>query len=387
MNIRCPVCGEPLAPNNRNMSITIKTINFPLKVFRPLYYCRNCKIGIDPANDIFNIYEGHKVTLHLAEEITRTAQKNSCYQEAKKDLEHYLGIKISESLIVEITEDVGQQLYQKELKQASSIIEDYEEHIPDVKQTEKENCTLCILGDGSMVSILEEQGAVWRENKLGLVFKDNKTLERIDGKNIITEKEYVSHLGGTEKFKSLLFKAAINKGYGTTTNVVFLGDGAQWLWNICDELFPDAVQILDYYHLKENVYGFAEYLHPNNEDQREQWSENILNEIEKGNVDEVIENLPENIDIEDDNNQYVPNLRTYLQNNKDRINYEEYRDQGFYIGSGAVESGHKKVIQQRLKQPGMHWDKDNCQSVASLRTKYCSDQWYEVKRVIYDNAA
>ena len=388
--MNCPLCGKELSPNNYEVPKTIKTINFPLTAYRNLYYCRDCKIGLDPLHNLFCIFEGHKITLHLTEEIVRLSQKLNCFQETQQELQHQLGFKISESVITEITEKVGNKLYQKEFSQADTIMEDFEKYIPEIEEEDKKDCTLYIQCDGSMLSIKNKQGTSWKEIKLGMLFKDNKIMEKKDGKNAITEKEYVSCLGSADSFKKMLFKTAVENGYGKTKEVVFLGDGAPWIWNIAEDLFPDAVPILDYYHLQENIYDYAEYLYPDREDQKENWAQKAIQQIENGNIDDLINKLPDKEKLEDSSQkkeQDLPNLKQYLINNKDKINYPEYRQQGYFIGSGAIESAHGKVLQQRLKQPGMHWESSNCQGVATLRTKYCSDQWHQVKNIIYDNAA
>ena len=64
-------------------------------------------------------------------------------------------------------------------------------------------------------------------------------------------------VGNVNEFKKFLFSAAAKAGYGKIKEVVLVGDGAQWIWNLCEELFTDAVQILDYYHLTENVNNYA----------------------------------------------------------------------------------------------------------------------------------
>ena len=307
------------------------------------------------------------------------------FAEAKEEIERYLDINISESLIIKIAENIGNKINQKDIEEAETIYENYEQYIPDVKESNKENCTLNVLADGSMVSITEQKGACWKEMKLGMVYKDNNTIKMINGKHIITEKDYVAYLGSPEKFKQLLLKNAIDNGYGTTSDVVFIADGARWLWNICDELFPDAVQILDYYHLSENFYKYAKQLYPSDEEQRKKWVNAALKDIKEGRIDNVIERIPE-LDIKPDKNIDVPNLKGYLLNNKDRINYQEYKKKGYCIGSGAIESGNKKVIQQRLKQSGMHWSRQGGQSIASLRTKYCSSNWDKVEEFIYNAA-
>ena len=59
-----------------------------------------------------------------------------------------------------------------------------------------------------------------------------------------------------------MFDASARAGYGILKKVVVIGDGAQWIWNICEELFPDAIKILDYFHLSENVHGYTKALYP-----------------------------------------------------------------------------------------------------------------------------
>ena len=71
------------------------------------------------------------------------------------------------------------------------------------------------------------------------------------------------------------------------------------------------------------------------------------------------------------------NLHTYITNNISRIDYKEYTEKGYYIGSGAIERGNKVVMQKRLKLAGMRWDEHSAQYLLSLRAKYESDLWTE----------
>ncbi|MDQ2084935.1 transposase [Herbivorax sp. ANBcel31] len=65
-------------------------------------------------------------------------------------------------------------------------------------------------------------------------------------------------------FKKFLFAAADRAGYGKIKETVIIGDGAQWIWNMVNEVFPDAVEILDYFHLNENINDYAKFLYPDN---------------------------------------------------------------------------------------------------------------------------
>ena len=84
--------------------------------------------------------------------------------------------------------------------------------------------------------------------KSGLIFLDKDVVKRSDGSHITAKKEYVSFFGSVEEFKKVVFAAAAKAGYGKIREIAVIGDGAQWIRNMCEEIFPDAVQILDFYH-------------------------------------------------------------------------------------------------------------------------------------------
>ncbi len=343
-------------------------------------------MSIDQARKIFDSYEGHKITKELVEEIAYSSQKNMSFKEAQESIKRYFDLDISESVITQIAENIGNKVYKNDIEKAENVHENFEQLIPDVKENDKEKCNLNILVDGSMLSIKTQEGLCWKEMKLGMVYKDNNKIKMTNGKNIITEKDYVAYLGSPDKFRQLLLNSAIKNGYGRTENTVFIADGAKWLWNICEDLFPDAIQILDYYHLSENVYKYANLLYPDKEKEMVKWAETVLKDIKEGRIDDVIDSLPDINYNNKDSKQAIPNLKGYLQNNRNRVNYKEYKNKGFSIGSGAVESGNKKVIQQRLKQSGMHWSHSGGQNIASLRVKYCSNKWDEVENIIHNAA-
>lgn len=190
----------------------------------------------------------------------------------------------------------------------------------------------------------------------------------------------MTHFGGVEALKPLLFDAAARAGYGTYEQTVVIGDGSHWIWNLCDELFPDAVQVLDYYHMCENVYCYAKYLYPSDDAQMKAWAQSIIAKIDAGEIGEALEAIPST------HGQKlppgVPNLHTYLSNNCNRMNYKELQQRGVKVGSGAVESGNKKVIQQRMRQSGMRWNIETGQSIASLRAKSASGHWGDVERIL-----
>ncbi|SFR05830.1 hypothetical protein [Desulfoscipio geothermicus] len=132
--------------------------------------------------------------------------------------------------------------------------------------------------------------------------------------------------------------------------------------------------------MSENVHTYARYIYPYNDAKMKAWAETIIASIEAGKVDDALEAIPSINESKLPTG--VPNLYTYLSNNRNRMNYKELEQRGFKAGSGAIESGNKKVIQQRMKQSGMQWGVETGQFIASLRAKYASNRWSEIEKVL-----
>ena len=143
--------------------------------------------------------------------------------------------------------------------------------------------------------------------------------------------------------------------------------------NIKNELFPDAQQILDLFHLKENTYEFAKQIFNDKKEKYEPWAEDICKRLEDGKWQEVLQRLEQfkNVPAK----QGFVNLHTYIDNNRENIDYPSYKAMGFFVGSGAIESGNKIVLQNRLKLPGMRWNVPTAQCMLSLKAKIESGQW------------
>jgi len=166
----------------------------------------------------------------------------------------------------------------------------------------------------------------------------------------------------------------VRNGYGQYKETILLSDGAAWIRTIGEELFPDAIQILDLFHLCENIYNYAKAIFKNDESRYKPWAENLVEKFKDGEKHEAIH------EIKLMKNRKLPkgtvNLYTYVNNNINKIDYKEYKEKGYYVGSGAIESGNKVVLQKRLKLAGMRWDDLSAQYLLSLRAKYESDLWH-----------
>ena len=311
------------------------------------------------------------MTKRLMVETAYYGQNQSSFRSASEMIEKALHMEINKETMRTVTEDIGKQVFDADTEKASYTLEHM--HEIQMKPEKEKKGVLYLMTDGAAVNtrVKDENGSTWRENKTVIAFTDKDCIKRKDGSNIIVKKEYSAYIGSAEKFKGYVLNTAINAGYGGTREIVIIGDGAAWIRNMGNELFPEAVQILDLFHLKENIYSYAKYKFSHNEKEYVPWAEAFIDKVEKGKVDEVLPLLPE----DEKPPTGVVNLRTYILNNIDKIDYPTYKEKGYFVGSGAIESANKVILQRRLKQAGMRWDVKKAQAILSLRAKVESKRW------------
>jgi hypothetical protein len=317
------------------------------------------------------------------------------YKAAAEAIQKAMKLNLSHELIRQVTEHIGEIIFNIDVNKAEETclkLSKGDLNFPD----HKEDDTVYVQVDGSMLHTrINDEMPAWRENKLGIVFSsDNmEPKEIIHGEMhyIIKKREYCCYLGSVELFQKLLFNIAIKNGYGKYKQTVLISDGATWIRNMKDMLFPDAQQILDFWHLCEHIYDFGKVYFDNDEIKYRKWGEKIKELFLNGYYEKACYEI---ITMEDKLNKKTKvqvntltedngahKLSNYIKNNYNNINYKEYRRQKLYIGSGLVESGNKSVAQERLKRPGMTWSLDNAQSLLTLRAKYKSNLWGKEVRI------
>jgi len=344
---------------------------------RPYWFCRDCGHGEFPDDAAYGI-EGlvHRLTRAVKLEAAYFAQNQMSFERAQEVIKRVYAIEINRETIREIAEDAGTKVFMNDSSQAEGLLL----NIQHIEAAKKVTGTVYIMPDGAAVNtrVEDENGSTWRENKTAIAFSSKDMIKRKDGGNIIVRKEIAPLIGTSEEFKKHALRAAVAAGYGKYTETVVIGDGAAWIRNMCDDIFPDAVQILDLFHLKENIYKFAKHIAKDNAEMV-RWAENVIDKIENHYaVDEALACIPVIENLSDG----VPNLKAYIDNNRMRINYPLYRKKGFFVGSGAIESTNKTIVQQRLKRAGMRWSVSGAQALLTLRAKDESDKWFDVQKAV-----
>jgi hypothetical protein len=322
-----------------------------------------------------------KLTVPAMLEVAYWVQSSSSYESAAKQLKKATGIVLAAETIRSIANTIGKIIFDIDAKDADNAFNLLKSGALELPEEQKSHI-LYLLVDGAMLHTREKnaEGSTWRENKLGLAFSTEYFKRSYDKKSSetkfrINKREYRAFVGDADTFKKHFFALALKNGYGSFKETVLLSDGATWIRSVKDELCPDAQQILDFHHLCKNVSDFAKGAFAKDEIKYNPWSENICKLFKEGQAEEAITQiralgkkkmLKSSI-----------NLLSYIENNKNNIDYQKYIKKGYFIDSGAIESGRRSVLQQRLKQPGMRWNIDSGQYIVTLMSKVKSDLWNE----------
>ena len=152
-------------------------------------------------------------------------------------------------------------------------------------------------------------------------------------------------------FARRIRREAERRGFHTATRRVVLGDGAPWRWNFTDEHFPGAVQIVDIFHAKGNLFEVAKAIYGVGSEVGEQWAKKRREELDEGRIDEVIGALQSHAESCEEARKDVE----YFSNNRERMNYPKFRAMGLCIATGVVEGGCKHIIGTGLKRGAMRW--------------------------------
>lgn len=302
------------------------------------------------------------------------AQNQCSYQAAENVIRDTYGIFINDDTIRLVTNFIGKLVFEEDCRKAERKFKEFDSGKAVFMRRKKG--VLYIETDGAALNTrhVNEEGSTWRENKLGVVYSSDHIHywknKKGEMEHQINKREYVSYIGAVNDFKWHLYRCVADNGYEEYRETVILSDGAAWIANMAEELFPDAQHILDLYHLKENVYDFAKNKFNYVDDKYVPWAIEICDLLEDGKSQEVLSVL----DPDEKYNNCV-NLYHYITEHKDHIDYPAYRKKGYFCGSGAIESGNKIVLQKRLKQAGMRWETHSAQYLLTLKSKYESGQW------------
>jgi len=225
---------------------------------------------------------------------------------------------------------------------------------------------------------VQRKGDVYREIKAGAVFRAERGPRRSElapGVYVDTpaadSMRYVARRTAKGDFAWLLYQLAVEGGLEQAQQVVVLGDGAPWIWNLVAEHFPGAVQIVDLSHAKEHVWDVAHAVFGRGTKAGTAWATHACSLLEQGQsaaLVSAISALPP-IAPEPGQARSIPERAVdYFTTNAARMCYPLFRAQGMHLGSGIAEAACKTIVSTRAKRSGMRWTPEGLDALLPVRT-------------------
>lgn len=221
--------------------------------------------------------------------------------------------------------------------------------------------------DGGMVFV---RGEGWKELKAGTIGTIER--QRTPDKQVVKLKDlhYVGVVGDVECFKAAFWELAVRRGAIYAGHTVVTADGAAWIWRLASDLFPCSVQIVDWYHATHHLAQAAAACYPDDALAARNWQTPLRTLLFQGHIDPIIAVLKTVGEGEH---------HGYFQAHKRRMQYQEFWETGYPIGSGAVESGIKQ-FKQRLTGAGMRWSRPAIERMVTLRAAVLSHTFDDLWR-------
>jgi hypothetical protein len=244
---------------------------------------------------------------------------------------------------------------------------------------------VAIDGTGVPVTAAEAEGrpgkgddgtARTREVKIAVAFTQAATDEEGRPVRDPASSSYVATFAPAAAFGTLMAAEAHRRGAGHIRQMVILGDGAAWIWNLAGQHFPEATQVVDLFHAREHLHELAKLLEFMLGNGKDDWLAARLAELDDGNI-EAICAAARAFPLAGKKARDLQTALGYFEHNAHRMCYAHFRKLGMFVGSGAVEAGCKAIVAQRCKLSGMRWTLPGAYGILTLRCLDASDRWEE----------
>jgi hypothetical protein len=374
----CGACRGPARFGGRRQRLVV-TRHGELRFARRYYHCPRCHAGFAPLDRRLGL-DGHGTTAQVRTWLADLG-RDGAFETAARRLETFTALRLSESTAARTTVEVGRRLRAEELQEAERLLQG--EAVP--RRTGWQPQRLYLSLDGSMAPLRDPWKRDGSQGPLHCRYGECKTAvcyeTRRDrhGTPVVARRQYTATLEPVAVFEKLVAGLAYHCGSDQAAELVVLADGLGYNWRIADEQFPEALQILDFYHVMEHLHTLARLClaassgaEGDEEGGPAAWvaaqKEHLLQDGPAA-VGVAIQALPTP-------SQEAAACREethgYFARNAKRMRYRTFLSAGYQIGSGVMEAACKQVVHQRLDQVGMHWRPETADAVVALRANQLS---------------
>jgi len=368
----CPKCGRVLTARDE-VERTVETMIGQVKLKRPYFWCRECSEGFHPLDEALNLSERkkqwdlQKAGASLAAEVP--------YEKAEELFKELTGLSMSDHVMHEVVGDICEGV---DILDIAPSAEEVKQKIREAGGGRKWRPIMVLATDGAHLPTRPESAKGKREGRKKVRAKranwEGEWKEAKGFRFYLVDGDRIEHIlswhqvQSNEELKESLKKV---KEAGLIpedeVRLCVIADGARWIWKMVKELYPEAVEVLDYYHLSEHLHKLAEVQYGHEPERAQEWIEATLTRLFSGEANGVLWGLermkPKNAEAK----REIDSLIGYLKENEDRVDYKFYRKGGYPLGSGGIESSNKTICHVRLKRSGAWWYVEKANQMLALR--------------------
>jgi hypothetical protein len=348
----CPTCGQKMrnkGEQERGMITPLGSVRWR----RRYYYCAHCEVGHYPLDERWGIGSGQFTEAYQA---GMTLLGASCsYGMASQLFERLTGVSISGREVARTTVERGRALEEARLREQQEWLT--QGPLPDSRAAvQAYECSL----DAAKVRFRDG----WHEVKGGLVYP-------LSGQQ---RQSYAVEVGSMDQAGAKLYAEVVRRGADPARDrMVCVADGAPPNWAQFETHFVQRTEVLDWYHATEHLWAAAHGVYGEGAAAAAAWEKQAEDALWAGHPEEVLVLL--DLAMQQPKGQAAADERHYFVVNQQRMHYPQYREQGYPIGSGMMESACKQVIIARACQAGMSWSKQGLQPVLALRAELLSGRF------------
>lgn len=331
-----------------------------------------------PIREQWGLQPHQRMSLALEDKLAFTATLAGSYEQAA-ELAAKWGTAVDDSVIHGLVQRLG--------RKAQGQTRQRLQEVPQESQRQRQASELAVLmmdgwlarfrGPGWGRKRTQQERVEWHEIKTGIFYLLEQAGRTEGGRGVIAEKKLVRWQGEPLELGRRLHWEALRGGLARARETLFLADGGVWIWKVKADRWPQARELLDFFHGGEHLWELGRAAHHGNELEATHWVEQRLHRLRYGQEQKVLKEIAGLKVPRGQAGQTVRREQNYFASQAGRMNYQEIADRGWPIGSGPVESACRQS-QGRFKRPGQFWTPAGLQNLSALDDARRNDHWDEL---------
>ena len=331
-----------------------------------------------PVRELWGLSSHQQLSLALEDKLAFTITATASYEEAAA-LAQKWGVPVTDSALHSLTRRLGSRAEAQTQEQLKTP--------PVEREPQRAPTKLAVLmldgwqvrqrGPGWGKKKTQQNRVEWHEWKTGVYYRHEQSAQTAGGRGMIEGKIVVGWQGEPMEFARRLHWEAQRAGLGRAQAKLVVGDGAPWIWNVAQDRWAGADEMLDFYHASQHLWDVGRALHGDQEATTAQWVEPRRHQLRHGREKQVLAEVARLKAPRGEAGKVVLREQNYFASHAGRMNYRTIHRRGWPIGSGAVESACRQR-QCRFKRPGQFWTAEGMRHLSSLTEARHNHHWNEL---------